>query len=331
MVREKKLRVIDANLLFFIGALIFLSGGAYFQHRELVSGLIITQLGVVLAPPLLYLIIRKINIKKALRINKISLKHGILVGMITLLMYPVAVVANAIIMLLLSLMGNINVPQIPMPENTNEYVIMMLVVSLLAGFCEEVLFRGFVLSGYEPMGKKKAIIFSALLFGFFHFNIYNLAGPVVLGLVFGYLVILTDSLWAGVIGHMVNNGFAITLSFIINYLSDILSLNEATTVETPEVSTTIALLVSLITIGVIAIVTSMIAYKLVKIIKKDRQAIIENQKEEIIETDQSNVADEKLLNEMNKTYPIEFFPLYLTAPLYVWMAGSQILRIIRMG
>ena len=114
-------------------------------------------------------------------------------------------------MTIISFLGNLNIPQLPMATNKSEYVKLLFIISVSAGICEEIFFRGFVLSGYERMGKRRAIIFSAILFGFFHFNIYNLAGPIILGLIFGYLVIETGSIFAGMIGHMVNNGFAVTL------------------------------------------------------------------------------------------------------------------------
>jgi len=53
------------------------------------------------------------------------------------------------------------------------------------------------------------------LFGLFHFNLANLVGPIFLGLLFAWLVQVTNSIYAGMIGHAVNNGFAVTISYLM--------------------------------------------------------------------------------------------------------------------
>ncbi|SCY96740.1 type II CAAX endopeptidase family protein [Alkaliphilus peptidifermentans] len=334
MKNTRSLSVLDANILYVIGAFLFVIVGAYVQQRDLIVGLLITEYILVLLPPFIYLLIRKINIKNTMRLNKISLKHGFLVVLITLLMYPAAVFANALGMFLLSLFGNLNIPQLPTAENVREYAVLMFIVSISAGICEEVFFRGFILPGYEPLGKKKAVVLSAILFGVFHFNLYNLFGPIVLGLVFGYLVILTDSLYAGIIGHIANNGFAVTLGFALQFLSKMieelqdLGMNEAAT-EVPEVSTTVALLISMALFGVIALITGFIAYQLIKVIKKD-MAIKEKTG---LEDNYSIVEDHDLECEelQPKTKFYEFIPLLLILPIVLYVIHVQISEIIRLG
>jgi len=270
MLNKKRLKVLDANLLYLIGAILFWTLGAYVQGRSLQSGLIITQYVIILLPPIIYIKAKKLNIKETLKLNKISFKHGFLVACITILTYPAAVFANALLMTIMSLIGNLNIPQLPTATSSSEYLILMFVISISAGICEEVFFRGFILSGYERMGKKRAIILSAILFGFFHFNLYNLMGPIVLGLVFGYLVVETNSIFAGMIGHIVNNGFAVTLGFILNLVSEVLPNMDTASEAAVELPTSIAMLSSTIVFGIISAVTVLIAYQLVKIIKKDR-------------------------------------------------------------
>jgi len=154
MQKRKRLRVIDANILYLIAAILFFTIGFYFQTLSLKLGLIITQYLLILLPPILYLIIKKIPIKTTMRFKKISIKHGILVMCITLLMYPLAVCANTLFMILMSLLGNLNIPELPTASSTSEYIILMLIISISAGICEEVFFRGFILSGYENFGEK---------------------------------------------------------------------------------------------------------------------------------------------------------------------------------
>ena len=326
MQKRKRLKVIDANILYLIAAILFFTIGFYFQTLSLKLGLIITQYLLILLPPILYLIIKKIPIKTTMRFKRISIKHGILVMCITLLMYPLAVCANTLFMILMSLLGNLNIPELPTATNTSEYIILMLIISISAGICEEVFFRGFILSGYENLGRKNAIIFSSILFGIFHFNLYNLLGPIVLGLVFSYLVILTDSIYAGIIGHITNNGFAVTLGYIINRISDsVLETQEV--VESMEVSTTIALLVNLAVFIGISIFTISIALRLIKIIKRD----MKNQKNIMYKNNFHEEGTEYEKIPRNKVSFLDFLPLLFVLPLFLWIGIIQIKEIIYLG
>ncbi len=324
MINEKRLKVLDANLLYLIGAFLFIFIGAYVQQKSLKFGLLITEYVLILLPPILYLAIRKINIKKSLRLNRLSLKHGLMIICITLLMYPVAVFANAVMMLILSLFGNLNIPQLPTAGNTSEYIVLMLIISISAGICEEVFFRGFMLKGYEALGKNKAIIISSILFGIFHFNLYNLTGPIVLGLVFGYLVVATDSLYAGIIGHVANNGFAVTLGFLASFLTEKLPLEEAAAAEVP---TTLALLGSVVVFGIVGVITGFIAYRLFRRIKRDIAA------KNDIAIEDSSILDEgtSLNNEVKKTTFGSYVPLLFVIPFFIYVAYVQIAEIIKLG
>lgn len=318
LLNKRMLKVIDANMLYLIGAILFWTVGYYFQGKNLLSGLIITQYIIILLPPIIYIKLKKINIKKTLRLNKISLKHGILVGLITILTYPVALFANLLLMTLMSFVGNLNIPQLPTATSGSEYVMLMFIISISAGICEEVFFRGFILSGYERMGKRKAIILSAILFGIFHFNLYNLMGPIVLGLVFSYLVIETNSIFAGMIGHIVNNGFAVTLGFLLNILMQSIPDFGAANEAVSAVPTSVAMLSNTILFGIISVVSLLIAYKLINIIKRDMKNL--NQKKDI-----------KIYDKDIKVKRFEFLPLILPGILFVIVSIIQIKEIISLG
>jgi hypothetical protein len=106
---------------------------------------------------------------------------------------------------------------IPTATNTAEYLLLFAVIAGSAGICEEIFFRGVILNGYESeVGLKWGAIFSGLLFGIFHFNPQNFFGPIILGIVFSYLVQLTGSIVAGIVAHMANNGIAVTMGYLLN-------------------------------------------------------------------------------------------------------------------
>lgn len=292
MGKETTLRVFDANLVYLIGSLLFFTIGFAVQQRELYTGLVITQLAVVLLPPFLYLELRKMNVRQVLRLNRITLRQGVLAALITIFMYPAAVSANLIMLNVLTRIGTIDIPQIPMADSPMQYLRLMLIISVLAGVCEEVFFRGFILRGYEKMGPRKAVIISALLFGIFHYNIYNLFGAIMLGLVFGLLVMVTDSLYAGIIGHMVNNGFAVSLGYGFNLMVDLLPAEE---MEMAEAALGDSLLASLMFFGVLALMGTGISIYLYRKLKACTA--------EPGQTDLGSQANQRSPRELETDYP----------------------------
>lgn len=81
---------------------------------------------------------------------------------------------------------------------------MFLYMGLAAPVVEELLFRGLVLRGLEPYGKRFAIVVSALLFGLFHGNLVQSPYAFAVGLVLGYTAMEYSITWAMVL-HMLNN------------------------------------------------------------------------------------------------------------------------------
>ncbi len=72
--------------------------------------------------------------------------------------------------------------------------------------------------------RKKAIIYSAILFGIFHFNVQNLLGPIYLGLLFGIIAYKTDSIYPTIIGHTVNNTIALTIGYFATRAEQVMEL-----------------------------------------------------------------------------------------------------------
>ncbi len=86
-----------------------------------------------------------------------------------------------------------------------------VIIAVLPAFCEELAFRGFILSGLRHLGSKWwAIGLSAIFFGLVHGIIQQSLSAVVLGCLIGYIAVQTGSLIPGMLFHMTYNslGFA---------------------------------------------------------------------------------------------------------------------------
>ena len=96
---------------------------------------------------------------------------------------------------------------LPSVEATNidtDTLSMYLYAAVAAPIAEEILFRGLVMRGLEPYGKRFAIVMSAFAFAIFHGNLVQSPYAFVVGLVLGYAAMEHNILWAMVL-HMFNN------------------------------------------------------------------------------------------------------------------------------
>ncbi len=112
-------------------------------------------------------------------------------------------------------------------DNQSPLWLAWLVVALTPALCEELLFRGLVLSGLRRWGNGVALVVSSLLFAIAHASIYRLLPTFFLGLLLGYIVLRTGSIFCSMIIHTLNNGLAVTIARSPT-LADTLHLKNAT-------------------------------------------------------------------------------------------------------
>lgn len=211
----------EANGFFIILAVLFLTVGAYVQMRELISGLLITEFGLLAFPVILYSMIMKKDLRRVFRLKWLPASAVFKIIILAALLLPAIAVANLASIFIIELFGNAIESTIPTASSGPEFLLLFAVIAGSAGICEELFFRGAILNGYESeLGMKWGAVFSGLLFGIFHFNPQNIFGPIILGIVFSYLVQLTGSIFAGIIAHMTNNGIAVTMGYLMNVVSN---------------------------------------------------------------------------------------------------------------
>lgn len=86
--------------------------------------------------------------------------------------------------------------------------------ALVAPVAEELVFRGFFQGQIQEAygDPTKAVLYSSALFMMMHFNPWWAIQIYVLGMVLGYLMWRTGSIWPAVVLHAVNNGVAVLLN-----------------------------------------------------------------------------------------------------------------------
>lgn len=104
---------------------------------------------------------------------------------------------------------------VPVPGNERELIASVLSLAAVPAVCEELLFRGFVLSAWESRGTRYAVGVTALLFALLHGNLYGIPAYLLVGAVAGFLAFALDSVYAAMVYHTVYN----TACLVIPYLA----------------------------------------------------------------------------------------------------------------
>lgn len=108
---------------------------------------------------------------------------------------------------------------------TSPYVwLPFLLMAVLPAICEELAFRGFILSGLRHLGHKWwAIALSAVFFGMAHTVVQQSLSAAALGLVIGYVAVQTTSLIPAILFHASYNSLMLAIGLspqFIGYLRE---------------------------------------------------------------------------------------------------------------
>ena len=100
------------------------------------------------------------------------------------------------------------------PQKAPESVIFILSFVIIPAVLEELIFRKIFLCQLSEFGNRFAIITSAILFAMSHRNLSQMFPAFLFGLVAGWLVIKTKTVWIGIFMHLLNNGLAAFVSYL---------------------------------------------------------------------------------------------------------------------
>ena len=212
---ESEMRLLPLHLVFIGMALLFLILGSLLQHYDFKIGILATEFGMLVIPATLYMKFRKNSIREQFKFNLPKLSDVWKMVLASLLFVPTVAFLNGMLNVWLMYGLQIEAPQIPLETGLFAPIITFLIAAATPGFCEEYVFRGLLLTEYQKkMGYFQAALISALLFGMFHYNVMNFFGPFALGLLFAWVMQVTNSIWLAMLGHMINNTMAVVLLYV---------------------------------------------------------------------------------------------------------------------
>ncbi|MCS6820111.1 MAG: CPBP family intramembrane glutamic endopeptidase [Chitinophagales bacterium] len=101
---------------------------------------------------------------------------------------------------------------------------LVLVLAVLPALGEEIFFRGVVqkILSESRLGPHGAIFFTSVAFSAMHFEFENSLAIFFMGLMLGYIFYFTQSLWASIAAHFMNNFIQIIFKylFVSGYIAD---------------------------------------------------------------------------------------------------------------
>jgi uncharacterized protein len=100
-------------------------------------------------------------------------------------------------------------------DGVGSLIYMLVVIAIVPAIGEELLFRGVLQKIFINWFKKPhmAIWFTAILFSALHMQFFGFFPRMLLGVLFGYIFFWSKSLWLPILGHFINNGSVVLLSY----------------------------------------------------------------------------------------------------------------------
>ena len=103
-------------------------------------------------------------------------------------------------------------------ETIGGLIFNIFMIAFLPAIGEELLFRGVIQRILTNWTRNQhwGIWISAILFSALHMQFYGFIPRVFLGVLFGYLLVWSGSIWLPVIAHFINNAVAVVAMYLID-------------------------------------------------------------------------------------------------------------------
>jgi uncharacterized protein len=207
------------NLLLLISMVLNVTLGLLLQNFSIIWGTIGTELLLILLPALLYLLIARLSWRQTLQLRWPGWNVVLLTVFLAVGMWIIAIWWGGLAGKLIGY--DLPTPPEFYPKTLGAAVLLTSALALFAPVCEEVLFRGIVLRGYQRSGAARAIVASALLFAGFHLSGLRFVALLPMSLVLGFVAWRCRSLLVSIVLHAVYNGLSGGVSLLSGLRPDL--------------------------------------------------------------------------------------------------------------
>jgi sodium transport system permease protein len=176
------------------------------------------QLAFILTPPLAMAFLLTSSPRRTLRLYWPKPRYLAFGAALALSLNPLVNELKPIVEWLFPMSSVIKASLEQMMAQVPSLGVAILLFALIPAICEEVAFRGFILTGLEHGHRQRsAILLSALLFGFLHVLLslfQQLFNATLLGIVLGLLAMRSRSILPGILFHFMHNALAMAMGYL---------------------------------------------------------------------------------------------------------------------
>jgi uncharacterized protein len=103
-------------------------------------------------------------------------------------------------------------------DNISMLLFNLFMVAVIPAIGEELMFRGVLMRIFHRWSGNHhvAVWITAIIFSAIHVQFFGFFPRMILGVVFGYLVVFTGSLWPAMLAHFVNNAAAVISYYLFD-------------------------------------------------------------------------------------------------------------------
>lgn len=213
----------------------FVAGSTIHDFKSIATMTVIVQIALILTPCVLMAMFLTRSPRRALRIHRPQFSHVVAAILIGVAMHPsYMALGNGISQvyeigeetsLVLQMFQSLVLSQ--------PLWIILLLMAVLPAICEELAFRGFIFGGLlHKSGALRAIVVSALFFGFTHPVLQQSIAASLMGLMLGLIAWRTGGVLCTILVHAINNTLSLTMAWCAaNHVSLPASLNWAVSAQ----------------------------------------------------------------------------------------------------
>ncbi|MCC7429678.1 CPBP family intramembrane metalloprotease [bacterium] len=203
---EKVFGINEALLFYFVLLLVYFYVGSTLQTMlDIKIGLPLSLAGILGGFSLATIFVFKLKIKETLQLNKVRF----------LGLFGTVLVSFTAMFLLDFLVGKmVEFPDSYLEKFAQSFsaieslplYLQILILGVTPGIFEEIAFRGVLFKGLQSsFGKWQVILISAIAFGIMHFDVYRLIPTTLLGILLGWIVWETKTIFLSILCHALHN------------------------------------------------------------------------------------------------------------------------------
>lgn len=254
---------------------------------------------------------RNVEIFEATKLNKKpSYKSFLLAAALSVITLVAYTSLTNVFMISIEKLGYNPLSDITIP-NFGYYLLYVFLMCIVPAVFEESMFRGCILNGLRKVNVHFAVIASAAIFSLMHGSPDQTIHQLILGIILGYSLVYSGSLWIPISIHFLNNFIALTLGYIQGAGEPL----DVSTITWGELGRSLALALVLAAAGTALVVVCM---KALKKLRDQDHKLAENDKPEA-KAEEGQKLEVVKKNSHGEIYTILLYVCSLGYLLFEWV------------